>query len=527
MLICFKNTPPTICCLRRFGSALFISLFLAGCGGVYYHNVKLFYARARPDITAERYAQTDNVFVLIDKTGFRDFSPDSSSKETVTTEDFSGTLEGRGLSQFIAYYVNAYGGQVAAMRILDKSTDPNAYLDRVKPASVLLIHVLSHAYETEKTHSYEVRAHPFKKYAKDETPEMRTAEDWKFTMSLQLSVELQSYPARVSLLKKTVGESTQRDCTDCKESDGIDDLTSLSTDLMDSVAADVANEVRPVKTSWPQRTIFFERNTPKSVEASTTALEGKWTKATQMWQELLVKDPTDWKAAFDLGIAAENRKDPDAARPWYEKARTLSAQSTEAKNQINFDALLASIPTEPPFAPSTAPVADLFTKRVAVLPFSDETVSIDGPIFIRQAVDAALAGGGYQTIPLEEIDRVLQEHGFSDGAQLVVAKNEDIAKWLGADFLLFANIEKFDDKNIGIYRKHAIEGELKLWEKASKTDIWISRRRVKTTTWSGKLGHSFLAGLLESWAERAAKKPLEAEVLRFVILNLETLPHRY
>ena len=106
---------------------------------------------------------------------------------------------------------------------------------------------------------------------------------------------------------------------------------------------------------------------------------------------------------------------------------------------------------------------------------------------------------------------------------------ERVAAWLGADRLVFGDISEFNDVNVGVYKKRVVAGTLRLWEKASKSDVWSREEKVTNSSLAirGKdVAASFLGGLASSWFDRLKKKPLGAEVEEFVRRELERLPMR-
>jgi hypothetical protein len=166
---------------------------------------------------------------------------------------------------------------------------------------------------------------------------------------------------------------------------------------------------------------------------------------------------------------------------------------------------------------------------VAVLPFSDEVVSLDGPDLIRVSLFNKLKAGGYNVIPLADVTKTLDTHGFSEGGQLTAVRPEKIAEWLNADGLIFGHIEDFNEVNVGVYVKRSIKGKIWMWDRPTKAVIWETQKPIALHRFAinkRDIVLNFLGTLGQSFVERLAKNPLGSEIENFVQQNIEELPLR-
>ena len=161
---------------------------------------------------------------------------------------------------------------------------------------------------------------------------------------------------------------------------------------------------------------------------------------------------------------------------------------------------------------------DWFEPRLAVLPFTDATTSIDGPAAARKTVQAELAEGGYSAIPLGEVDAALKAHGITMGGQLAGAAPEELARWLNAERLVFANLK--------YYQKvpSLVAGSLSIWEAKSrrKASVTVEATQEETLGAEGVAELRRVSGLS---AAAAARLPANA-TLRFARRALASLPRR-
>ena len=167
--------------------------------------------------------------------------------------------------------------------------------------------------------------------------------------------------------------------------------------------------------------------------------------------------------------------------------------------------------------------------KVALLPLSNESTDLDGPVFLRMLLYEGLTARGFQVLPSEETDAQLKAQGFTEGGQLRAATPQKIGQWTGADTLFFCTIEDFNYLNVGIYaqRRVKIAGELvsattgeRLWE----TEQESSTRAIATNKKEAE--RLFAAQLAIKAVEKATHVPLQAESRQAVYRLLNTLPRR-
>ena len=167
--------------------------------------------------------------------------------------------------------------------------------------------------------------------------------------------------------------------------------------------------------------------------------------------------------------------------------------------------------------------------KVAVLPMSNESNDLDGPIFLRKLLNEGMAERGFQELPTEAIDAQLKIQGFTDGGQLRAATPQKIGEWTGADTLLYSKIENFDYINVGFYAQRRVKISAKLVDARTGERLWEAERdgttRVVATN-RKQAENLFAAQLAVKAVEKATHAPLQAESRVAVLRLLNTLPRR-
>lgn len=167
--------------------------------------------------------------------------------------------------------------------------------------------------------------------------------------------------------------------------------------------------------------------------------------------------------------------------------------------------------------------------RVAVLPLDNESTDLDGPPFVRRLIREGLIARGCDVVPLEEVDQILKDNGFTDGGQLGAATPQDLGKWLGASHLFYGVLVDFNMINVGFYWQRKVTVAGTLVEAASGEKLWNAQRTWMTlnvVTDKDKAGKEFVEQLAVRAVEKMAKMPLPLESQIAVTRLLETLPQR-
>ncbi|MFH1725505.1 MAG: GNA1162 family protein [Elusimicrobiota bacterium] len=167
---------------------------------------------------------------------------------------------------------------------------------------------------------------------------------------------------------------------------------------------------------------------------------------------------------------------------------------------------------------------------VAVLPFGNETVSMRGPELLRKMVSERVSAFGYRSPGLEEVDRLLREIGITDGGQLGAVAPDKVGRTLGVDGLLYGNVEDFVYQNVGFFRRQLVRLRLKLVDAASGERLWEgvgAGEDGQLVVNSKDAGRSFIEGMVEQAAEKAAGTPLRRESQGAVDELFKKFPRRF
>jgi len=234
-----------------------------------------------------------------------------------------------------------------------------------------------------------------------------------------------------------------------------------------------------------------------------------WSRDIRLPVSVEVEDAAKTSFSEIASISETSNKEPAVKDPSFGIDKDALADSAARQIAARFSSDSSDI--QPP--------ATWFSPRLAVLPFSDETTSVDAPIVLRKLAHRMLKDSGYSTIPLEEVDEILRGKGFSQGGQLKAAKPDQLAQWLKADRLLFGDVELFQSVPMPM-----VSGKLLLWDAREQKSIWSAKAGAAQKT-GGRNGLSeFKRYSGESWLH-SLWMPASAS-LRFSRRALRTLPQR-
>lgn len=500
-------------------SIFWIFLFLlSSCGTTY--NVKIHHIVHGKPSHQERYEILRHVYLLIHKSG----SGDVLSLEIGTTVVLGGgipEIDAPGFARVIDQGLARTGGAVLAYRVVRERSDTDPYISDLQPTATLFVEI-EHADVDEN----EVKKHVQKK---DSEGNITTEEvsEWIYEGFVVCVFRLQTFPEDNTVLKNQIKLRVKKKYSH-KLSES--DISELIHGMYLNAGQKIVWHLSPASVVR-YRMVFRTKDDKNSLKAYKLSKKGKWTDAEKIWKERLASGKGNWQDMMNMGVSAELARKNDTALRYYHQAQENSAGNKATKNipwNVIFDDLAKSI-IQGSALPESA--RRWFSRRVAVLPLSNDSVSLDGPELIRKVVFRIFQEGGYDAIPLTEVDRILMSNGFTEGGQLRATTPEKISEWLHADWLIFGHIDDFNKINVGIYVKKSIKGRFSLWDAAEGSELWASNRSVVVSSLpleiskGGILAH-FLLNIATSWIESLTDKPMGAEALQFATINMDGLPFK-
>ncbi|MBI3621747.1 MAG: DUF799 family lipoprotein, partial [Nitrospirae bacterium] len=153
----------------------------------------------------------------------------------------------------------------------------------------------------------------------------------------------------------------------------------------------------------------------------------------------------------------------------------------------------ATLPAPPPeeIQPAVPPA-----RLTAVLPFANETNTVDAPEILRTFMAEELVRHGFTLQPLNETGmRLWDRLQISDGGQLPAADPKQIGDALEAGALFYGDILEWKKVTTGIYNVVSIKAHFKLVDAASGAVRWELthevRKRINMNT-----GNNIVADIL-------------------------------
>lgn len=404
------------------------------------------------------------------------------------------------------------GSKVCAWRV-DKSGAEDPFVPLIKPSGLLVVEAGRPSVSSKKEERTAVY------YDKKKQKQSVKNKVWAYSASMTAEVKLYSWPG-LELLDSwadTFSHTEDRLDESKNTSDWYADneeklFGSFTARLVARYAGHPVERFRPV---------FRKKGDKESEEAGQLAQHKRWDKAEEIWLKRAAAEDA-WRESLNLAVSAELKKDYAAAEAYYRQAQARAGGDKEAAvvrwGEIYRDLELVS---------STGAAAGCdgawFGKRTAVLPFSDETTSVDGPPLVRQLVYETLKAGGYDLVSLEETDEVLRRRGYSDGGQLAAAKPDQLAAWLGAGRLVYCNVSDFGEIMAGVYNRRMVKGAVRVWE-TGRPEFSFEESVVKVKTPKNFAG-GLLGQLAKGLVERIKNKPLAYETGLFSQQVAENLPN--
>lgn len=166
-------------------------------------------------------------------------------------------------------------------------------------------------------------------------------------------------------------------------------------------------------------------------------------------------------------------------------------------------------------------------KIVAVLPMNNETTDLNGPVVVRYWFDERLQEKkGYTTVPLETVDAGLNDLGITMGSQLDATTPQKIGEKLGADAVIYGDLETFAYQTTGFINVKRVKAHFKMVDCKTGETLWEAEGNGANSTAGGpsealKLGLTQLGSQI---AEKAADSPLRTETWDMIWNAIEYLP---
>lgn len=482
--------------MRKF-SLLLLAALLSGCGN--YFNARVPYMLPdSPNAAAARRAMGGLYLVVKTQVPAGETAAGNllgSLLNTAGPDDSPDALAARA-----ARALTRPGMRVCAWRVDKSGADTDGFARQLAPSGVLEISASRPSLSSRKEERSSV--YYDKKKQRQETKTKVLVYSASLTAGFRLlswpdSAPLDSWSETFSYTEDRYDNST--DPADWYAGNEEKLYGALTAKLVARYAGREVVRLRPV---------FTKKGDKQSEEAASLANRKEWGKADGIWLKRAAAEG-GWRDYLGLAVSAELRKDYPGAAEYYRQAEKRAGGDKEAGG-LNWAGIYRDLEIAAATVPASGCAGSWFGVRTAVLPFTDETTSIDGPPLVRSLLYERLRESGYNLVSLEDTDEALRRHGFTDGGQLGAAKPEEIAAWLGAGRLVYGDLEDFGEIMAGLYNRRTVKGSVKIWDAATKEAVSFDESVVRVKTPKSFLGGMF-GQLAKGLAERIKNKPLAYE----------------
>lgn len=184
--------------------------------------------------------------------------------------------------------------------------------------------------------------------------------------------------------------------------------------------------------------------------------------------------------------------------------------------------LLAACASKGPIVRHSEP----FPSKFAVLPMSNLSVDLQGPMVVRNVLETRLAASAYDLANAQEVDDKLKQIGITDGGQLNATTPQKLGLLLGVDALLYGELVEFKNMNIGVYANRVVEAKLKLVDAKTGQTIWETQKKYsekKLGLDKDSIKDNLVSGYSGKILENIMKNPLRPETEMVVSKLLKEL----
>ena len=143
-------------------------------------------------------------------------------------------------------------------------------------------------------------------------------------------------------------------------------------------------------------------------------------------------------------------------------------------------------------------------KTILVLPPINRSTAADASSYYSATIAPPLTQNGYYVLPVTVTDKLLNEAGVSDGAQLANVPAQKYRELFGADAILFVTINKWDTNYNVLAGSVTVNLAYKLVSTATNETLWRYQGEMKVDT-SGGGNNGLLAALLATAIQTATQ----------------------
>jgi hypothetical protein len=127
-------------------------------------------------------------------------------------------------------------------------------------------------------------------------------------------------------------------------------------------------------------------------------------------------------------------------------------------------------------------------RSILVIPPLNETVEVNAPYIYLSTITRPLAEAGYYVFPVAVIDAFLKDNGLPTPGEMNSIPLDKIAKYIGADAVLYVSIEEWGQKYQVLASTTVVKSRARLVDVATGETLWQGTARLANSSGDSNSG---------------------------------------
>lgn len=144
-------------------------------------------------------------------------------------------------------------------------------------------------------------------------------------------------------------------------------------------------------------------------------------------------------------------------------------------------------------------------RSILIVPVINNTVEVSAPDYFLSTISKPVAERGFYVFPVHLVKRVSEDEGMSDSNLVHAADPTLLAKYFGADAVLYVTIERWDARYAVFSTSVTVEFSYLMKDGKTGAELWSEKQTYVYTPQNSNSGNA-MADLIASAINAAATK---------------------